>query len=100
MRAPLPRHRALAVALLVAATIAACGLRTPVRPPEDTAPIIPGTATVTREDDALVVQWKRAERSADGMKLDDLAAFVVERRRDGEDAWQKVATVNVVDQEK
>lgn len=89
-------------ALLVAITVvvAACGLRTPVRPPEDTAPVIPGTPTVAREADSTVVRWKRAIRSADDMRLDDLASFVVERRSSESDAWTPVGTIDVVDQEK
>lgn len=94
------RLRALAVVLALAGTIAACGLRTPVRPPERTAPIIPGEVTAIRDADATVVRWKRAEKSADGQDLHDLTAFVVERKRDGEETWERVATIDVVDQEK
>jgi predicted small lipoprotein YifL len=93
-------RRSLAVALALSIAVAACGLRTPVRPPEDTAPVIPGTPTVTREADVTVVRWKRAVRSADDMRLDDLTSFVVERRKSGTDAWEPVGTIDVVDQEK
>ena len=92
--------RAAALALALGATFAACGLRTPPRPPEDTAPVIPGVVSAEREGKLVVVRWKRAERSADAMRLDDLAAFVVDRKRDGEQQWQRVGTVDVVDQEK
>ena len=98
--APSSRLRAMTVMLALAATIAACGLRTPVRPPERTAPVIPGEVTAIREDGETVVRWKRAEHSADGQDLHDLAEFVVERKRDGEETWQRVATIDVVDQEK
>jgi predicted small lipoprotein YifL len=93
-------RRSLAVALVLSIAVAACGLRTPVRPPEDTAPVIPGTPTVTREADFTVVRWKRAVRSADDLRLDDLASFVVERKKSGTDAWEPVGTIDVVDQEK
>ena len=95
-----PSLRAAALAFVVAGTFAACGLRTPVRPPEATAPIVPGAVTATHDGDVIVVRWKRADRSADGQHLDDLAAFVVERKRGNEDVWQRVATIDVVDQEK
>lgn len=95
-----PRLHALAVVLAIAGTLAACGLRTSVRPPEHTAPIVPGTVTATRDGTVTVVHWKRAERSADGQRLEDLTAFVVERKRQGEESWQRVATIDVVDQEK
>lgn len=89
------------MALLVATALtASCGLRTPVRPVEDTAPVIPGVVQATREDGVVAVRWNRAERSADGQGLDDLAAFVVERKREGSDTWERVATIDVVDQEK
>jgi predicted small lipoprotein YifL len=93
-------RRSLAVALVLSIAVAACGLRTPVRPPEDTAPVIPGTPTVTREADVTVVRWKRAVRSIDDMRLDDLASFVVERKKSGADTWEPVGTIDVVDQEK
>lgn len=92
--------RCFALALALAFEVAACGLRTPVRPPEATAPVIPGKVEAVREGSLVVVRWKRAEHSADGEKLDDLAAFVVERRRGEADLWQRIATVDVVDQEK
>jgi len=95
-----PRLHVLGAILALAGTLAACGLRTPVRPPEETAPIVPGVVTATRGKDVIVVRWKRADRSADGMRLDDLVAFVVERKRPGEEAWQRVATIDVIDQEK
>jgi hypothetical protein len=87
-------------ALVILCVLSSCGLRTPVRPPEDTAPIVPGLPTVTREDGTVVVRWKRADHSSDGARLEDLAAFVVERQRGSEEIWERVATVDVIDQEK
>jgi predicted small lipoprotein YifL len=103
MRRPLaqrPTLRALAIVLALAGSLAACGLRTPVRPPEKTAPVIPGVVTATRDGTVTVVRWKRADFSADGEHLDDLTGFVIERKRSGEEVWQRVGTVDVVDQEK
>lgn len=90
----------LVAGLAVIVVISGCGLRTPVRPVEDTAPVIPGVVKVTREDGVVAVRWNRADRSADGERLDDLAAFVVERKREGSDAWERVGNVDVIDQEK
>jgi hypothetical protein len=92
--------RAALVAAMLAVLVSACGLRTAVRPPEDTAPVITGAVTSRRDGSAVVVHWNRAERSVDGARLDDLAAFAVERRRDGEGSWQRIAKIDVVDQEK
>lgn len=94
------RWRALLVTAALAALTGACGLRTAVRPPEDTAPIIPGQATVQVENGETVVQWKRANESADGRPLTDLAAFIVEKRSAPDADWQTVATIDVIDQEK
>lgn len=96
-------RRALTGAALTAACtafVAACGLRTPVRPPEATAPVIPGEVSAERTGGAVVVRWNRAKDSADGERLGDLAAFAVERRRVGEEVWQRVAKIDVDDMEK
>lgn len=90
----------LALLLALGVTLAACGLRTPVRPPEDTAPVIPGKLETVRKKSAVVVKWNRPEKSTDAVRLDDLAAFNVERKRNGEERWQRIATIDVVDQEK
>ena len=95
------RRFGIALAIVAATTLsAACGMRTAPRPPEDTAPVIPGAASASRDQGEVVLRWPRAERSADGKRLDDLSAFVVERRRDGEAEWQRVGRVDVLDQEK
>lgn len=93
-------RRTALVAAAIALAVAACGYRTAVRPPEATAPVIPGAVTLERKEGEAVVHWKRAERSADGVRLDDLVAFAVERRRAGDEAWQRIAKIDVVDQEK
>lgn len=95
-----PTRRGLVLLIALAIGVAACGLRTLPRPPEDTAPVIPGIVRQTTEGDAVVLRWKRAATSADGMKLEDLAGFVVEKRSGDEQPWQRVATIDVTDQEK
>ncbi|MFN2376395.1 MAG: hypothetical protein ABR538_07650 [Candidatus Binatia bacterium] len=92
--------RALALLAALAIGVSACGLRTDPRPPEDTAPVIPGIVRRTTEGEAVVLRWKRAASSADGMKLEDLAAFVVEKRSGEDQPWQRAATIDVTDQEK
>ncbi len=93
------RNAALGAVLAVALIVAACGLRTAPRPVEDTAPIIEGSVETTTVGGTVVVRWPRAQKSADGKRLYDLAAFVVERSRDG-GPFERVATINVIDQEK
>lgn len=89
----------VALALSVSLVAVACGLRTAPRPAEDTAPVIDGAVQATVKGPAVIVRWARAEHSADGRKLYDLSAFVVERSRDG-GSFEPVATIDVVDQEK
>lgn len=94
------RRRAALVAIVLAGFVTACGLRTAVRPPEDTAPVVSGEVTAVRDKGIVLVRWKRAERSVDGQRVEDLSTFLVERRRADEEFWQHVATIDVVDQEK
>lgn len=82
------------------ATTAGCGLRGNPRPPEFTMPVIPGTVQVARDARGVVLRWQRPERSADGERLEDLSAFVVEKKGEGDAEWLEVATIDVVDQEK
>lgn len=95
-----PGYRTWIGAFCVAMSLAAaCGLRTPPHPIEDTAPIVGGNVEATLEDGAVVLRWPRAERSANGERLYDLTAFIVERSRAGA-PFERIATIDVVDQEK
>jgi predicted small lipoprotein YifL len=71
-RAPL-----LAAALLA---LAACGIRTDPRPPEDTMARAATKLTAVRKGTTVVVEWRSPGESVDGKRLIDLAHFVVERR--------------------
>lgn len=74
--------RALRAPLLAAAvlTLAACGIRTDPRPPEDTMARAPTKLTAVRAGATVVVEWRSPGESVDGKRLSDLARFVVERR--------------------
>jgi len=72
VRAPL-----LAATLLA---LAACGIRTDPRPPEDTMARAPTKFTAVRAGATVVVEWRSPGESVDGKRLTDLARFVVERR--------------------
>jgi predicted small lipoprotein YifL len=68
---------------LLAATLlalAACGIRTDPRPPEDTMARAPTKLTAMRAGTTVVVEWRSPGESVDGKRLIDLARFVVERR--------------------
>ena len=80
-RAPL-----LAAALLA---LAACGIRTDPRPPEDTMARAPTNLTAVRKGTTVVVEWRSPGESVDGKRLIDLARFVVERRA-GDDPFATV----------
>ncbi len=88
---------ALALAALLGA--GACGFKTAPRPPEHTAPVIPGALEAALTVDGVRLSWQRAENSADGQALYDLAAFRVERSS-GNSAFETVATVEVTDAER
>lgn len=80
-RAPL-----LAAVLLA---LAACGIRTDPRPPEDTMARAPTNLTAVRKETTVVVEWRSPGNSVDGKRLIDLARFVVERRA-GDDPFATV----------
>jgi hypothetical protein len=86
-------------ALLLSAVLllGACGVRTPPRPPENTAPLMTGQALATRNGDGSVtLSWKRPATSVDGTRLDDLAGFEIERlSANGE--WEVITTLAVTD---
>ncbi len=87
---------AVAVGLLGAA---ACGFKTDPRPPEYTAPVINNAPEAEVDGTTVELVWKRAETSADGRELYDLAGFIVERSS-GSAPYGRIDTVAVTDQEK
>ncbi len=85
--------------ILAALAMPACGLKTPPRPLEATAPVMEEAPRVTVSDDGMVsVRWRRPERSHDGVRLYDLAGFSVER--DTGTGFNEVARVTVDDNER
>lgn len=89
----------MCVTLALSLVPVGCGLRTAPQPIEDTAPIVGGNVDATIKDGAVVLRWPRADRSANGQRLYDLSAFIVERSRAG-GSFERIATIDVVDQEK
>lgn len=83
--------RAVRAPLLAAAVLAlaACGIRTDPRPPEDTMARAPSKLTAVRAGATVVVEWRSPGESVDGKRLIDLARFVVERRT-GDDPFAPV----------
>jgi len=88
---------ALACGLLL--TASGCGVRTPPRPPEDTAIEVASPKASRRDDGTVKLSWARPKHSADGHKLVDLAGFVVERRTLGT-PFVEIAVVPVTDNER
>ena len=86
-----------AVLLSAVLLLGACGVRTPPRPPENTAPLMIGQALATRNaDGSVTLSWKRPATSVDGTRLDDLAGFEIERlSANGE--WEVISTLPVTD---
>jgi hypothetical protein len=79
-----------ALALVVAT--AACGIRTPPRPPEDTMPRAATELSAERDAGTVRLEWKRPDKSMDGERLADLTEFRVERRS-GAGAYTVIAEV-------
>jgi hypothetical protein len=77
------KANALELGLVVAIAVAACGVRSLPRPPEDTAPRAPDTPKVRVTDESVRLRWERPSRAVDGEPLYDLAGFIVERRVGG-----------------
>jgi hypothetical protein len=67
------------------ALLAACGRKTPVRPPEAVAPATITGLTVTNSVGGVTLSWHRPTEDADGARLFDLDNFVVERANPGAD---------------
>ena len=88
----------IAVTLLLVG--AACGVRTAPRPPEDSAAEAPDNFKVQAGARGIELSWKRVERSVDGQRLYDLAGFIVERRLGDEPAFDVIATISVVDNDR
>ena len=88
------RFRALALGLISSAslvgTVAACGIRTPPRPPEDTMPHAATDLSAKRDGTTVKLDWSRPDKSMDGQRLADLTGFLIERRA-GTDAFTIIA---------
>ncbi len=91
-------RRATRVALLTLATLtlAACGRKTDVKPPQFVAPRTVTEVSLTTQADGIDVGWSRPTEYVDGSTMEDLAGFVVERSRNNE-AFRELARVTVTD---
>jgi hypothetical protein len=79
------------------AVLAACGVRTDPRPPEDTAARAPEDFEAVRGDAGVELSWERSTKTVDGGRLYDLESFVVERRTGASDTFETIATIPVTD---
>jgi hypothetical protein len=83
---------------------AACGKKTPVRPPAFVLPEPTGDLALDVEKGSVVLRWGRPQQYVDGTEMDDLAGFVVLRAsqdaQGNTSAFTKVATVPVEDRDR
>lgn len=84
--------RCIATLCATAVLAAACGVRTPPRPPEDTQPRVATDVDAKRDGENVHLQWERPSESVDGHRLADLTGFLVERRT-GDGAFTIIANV-------
>lgn len=108
-RAHAQRTLRLALCLLLSVSIsvsifAACGRKTPVRPPELVAPEPINDLTLEVEKSGIKLQWGRPQRYVDGSDMDNLGGFVVLRAaQDGQGktgAFTQIASVPVEDRDR
>lgn len=89
------RRSALAAALM----LAACGLKTPVRPPELVAPETIDALSASNTAGGVRLVWPRPARYVDGSRMFDLAGFRVERASAGA-PFVQIAAVDVMDRDR
>ena len=93
-------------ALFPVTFLAACGHKTPVRPPEWVAPEAIGDLAldVDSKKNVVVLKWGRPQEYVDGSNMDDLGGFVVLRATEegqGKDGgFTQVATIAVTDRDR
>jgi hypothetical protein len=89
---------------IFASVFPACGLKTPVRPPELVAPEPVGDLTLEVESKGIQLHWGRPQKYVDGSNMDDLGGFVVLRAiQNGQGtagAFSQVATISVEDRDR
>ncbi len=94
----------LLLPLLLFATLANCGRKTAVKPPELVRPMPPANLEATVTAEGVLISWQRPTTYADGSKMEDLAGFRVLRgKAEGERlgvAFQELGSVAVLDREK
>lgn len=94
----------VSISIFFASVFAACGRKTPVRPPELVAPEPIGDLTLEAADKGIRLHWGRPQKYVDGSNMDDLGGFVVLRAtQNGQGkagAFSQVATIPVEDRDR
>jgi hypothetical protein len=84
--------------------LAACGKKTPVRPPAFILPEPTGDLTLDIEKGSVVLRWGRPQRYVDGSEMEDLGSFVMLRATQDAQGkttpFTKVATIPVEDRDR
>jgi hypothetical protein len=76
---------------------AACGRKTPVKPPELVAPQRIENLAASNAPDGIRLTWQRPTTYADGTRMTDLGAFRIERSTAGR-PFSLIATIALSDQ--
>jgi len=101
-----PRFPISLFPLVLLLCLAACGHKTPVRPPEWVAPEAIGDLAldIDGKKNVVVLHWGRPTKYADDSAMDDLGGFVVLRATEAgqaqESPFTQVATIAVTDRDR
>ena len=92
----------LALVLLLAASLLACGRAAPPRPPEDVAPQTISDLSATNVAEGIQLSWSRPLNYADGNRMTDLGGFIVERAVGTEPraAFRRLTVLEVSDRDR
>jgi hypothetical protein len=93
--------RLVALVVLVALVMPACGRKSPPQPPEAVAPQPITDLAATNTADGIVLSWSRPRKHADGAPLTALGGFTIQRAGAASPSrFQMIATVQLDDRER
>jgi len=93
-------QRSTKLLVLCAALLAACGLKTDPRGPDQVRPKTITTLQAQLAADGVHLDWRRPATYMNGQRMDDLGGFLLFRGVPGQEAAEQIADVPVIDRER